>query len=140
MSKFLEKYDVVENVRSSVRNNVVMTPEERNRQKLIQSIDLQLKVIDSLIDNNQVPDVEEGSKSPRLFWQEVLGGYLFTPRFGNDFLFGKNRGVHCASYQELRVLITDFRAAVTNGEFDDSISEISSSRKGRGVGVSRNKS
>lgn len=139
MSKFFDKYNVVENVKSSGRNNVEMTPEEHNRFKLIQSIDQQLTVIDSLIGGSQRVITEEGSKKPRLFWQEALGGYLFTPRFGNDFMFGINRGVHCTSYEQLRVLMTDFRAAVSNSEFDDRIKEIASSRKGRGAGVSRNK-
>lgn len=139
MSKFFEKYNVVENVKASGRNTVEMTPEERNRLKLIQSIDQQLTVIDALIAGSHPAASEEGSKKPRLFWQEALGGYLFTPRFGNDFMFGKNRGVHCTSYEQLRVLMTDFRTAVTNSEFDDRIKEIASSRKGRGAGVSRNK-
>jgi hypothetical protein len=39
----------------------------------------------------------------------------------------------------LRVLLTDFRTAVENTEFDDRIMEIASSRKGRGPSVSRDK-
>ena len=141
MSKFFDKYNVVENVKSTLRNNVDLTPEEKNRQKLVLAIEHQLHLIDQLIDNNEIVSSSvDSKKKTRVFWQETLGGYLFTPRFGNDFLFGKNRGVHCTSYQELRALLTDFRVAVTNGEFDASISEISSSRKGRGIGVSRKKS
>ena len=109
MSKFFEKYNVVENVKASGRNTVELTPEERNRLKLIHSIDQQLTLIDALIAGSHPAASEEGSKKPRLFWQEALGGYLFTPRFGNDFMFGKNRGVHCTSYEQLRVLMTGSR-------------------------------
>jgi hypothetical protein len=83
--------------------------------------------------------VKKGDKvqTPRLFWQDALGGFLFTPRFGNDFLFGKDRGISCSSFQELQNLLIDFKKAVENDEFQDRIAEIASTRKGRGAGVNR---
>jgi hypothetical protein len=141
MSKFIEKYSVSENKKTSGRSNVDVTPEEKNRNKMLLSIDEQLNYVNDLSVGKDITlIIGEKSKKPRLFWQDVLGGFLFSPRFGNDFIFGKDRGVHCSSYDELVTLLNDFKSAVVNLEFDDRLSEISNTRKGRGAGVSRNRS
>ena len=117
-----------------------LSPEEKNRQKMVHSIDEQLIYLDKIASGQELINSENKKiQKPRLFWQDALGGFLLTPRFGNDFLFGKDRGVHCASYEELRLLILDFKSAVAHGEFDERISEIVLARKGRGAGVSRNR-
>ena len=140
MSKFLEKYHIIENKKPPSRKVSYLTPEEKNRQKMIQSIDDQLNFLDKISSGNVGSGIDgENSQKPRLFWQDIFGGFLFTPRFGNDFLFGKDRGVSCSSYEELRMLIVDFKDAVTKCEFDERISEIATARKGRGAGVSRNR-
>ena len=140
MTKFLQKYNVTEAIKGLKRKNNTLTPEEKNKQKLLDAISDQLLYLEKL-SNGHVLQVQKGDKtqSPRLFWQDSLGGFLFTPRFGNDFLFGKDRGISCSSYQELQNLLNDFKKAVENGEFDEKISEIASARKGRGAGVSRNR-
>ena len=141
MSKFLDRYDVVENKKTNKRNNSNLSPLEKNRLKMLQSIDDQLKYVADFAAGHSISaENMKVSQKPRLFWQDTLGGYLFTPRFGNDFLFGKDRGVQCHSYDELRSLLEDFKSAVTNGEFDERITEIASTRKGRGAGISRNRS
>ena len=140
MSKFLEKYNIIENAKVASRKVNNLTPEEKNRLKMIQSIDDQLNFLDKISSGQDVSSSgDEKIQKPRLFWQDTLGGFLFTPRFGNDFLFGKDRGVSCSSYDELRALIQDFKTAVSNCEFDERITEIASARKGRGAGVSRNR-
>jgi len=140
MSKFLDKYSVVEGNKSIIRKNNILTPEEKNKQKLLDVISNQLLYIEKLSNGHDL-QVKKGDKTqiPRLFWQDSLGGFLFTPRFGNDFLFGKDRGISCSSYQELQNLLIDFKKAVENDEFQDRIAEIASTRKGRGAGVSRNR-
>jgi hypothetical protein len=140
MSKFLDKYSVVEGKKSILRKNNVLTPEEKNKQKLLDAISDQLLYLEKLSNGHDLK-VQKGDKTqtPRLFWQDSLGGFLFTPRFGNDFLFGKDRGISCSSYQELQNLFIDFKKAVENDEFQDRIAEIASTRKGRGAGVSRNR-
>jgi hypothetical protein len=140
MSKFLDKYSVVEGKKSIIRKNNILTPEEKNKQKLLDVISNQLLYIEKLSNGHDL-QVKKGDKTqiPRLFWQDSLGGFLFTPRFGNDFLFGKDRGISCSSYQELQNLLIDFKKAVENDEFQDRIAEIASTRKGRGAGVSRNR-
>ena len=107
---------------------------------MLDAISDQLLYLEKL-SNGQDLQVQKGDKTqtPRLFWQDSLGGFLFTPRFGNDFLFGKDRGISCSSYQELQNLLIDFKKAVENDEFQDRIAEIASTRKGRGAGVSRNR-
>ena len=140
MSKFLEKYSVVDNKKAISRKMSDLTPEEKNRHKLLSAIDDQLKYIHELSNGHDITLTHnDKSQKPRLFWQDTLGGFLFTPRFGNDFLFGKDRGISCSSYDQLSVLLNDFKTAVANSEFDDRISEIASARKGRGAGVSRNR-
>jgi hypothetical protein len=71
---------------------------------------------------------------PRFFWIEVDGVMYFTPRFGNEFIFGGNSGVMLADEQSLVSALGDFEAAVDRGEFDDRLKEIAGSRKGRGLG------
>ena len=140
MTKFLEKYSVIDNKKAILRKISDLTPEEKNRNKLLNAIDDQLKYIDELSNGHDITLTHnDKSQKPRLFWQDTLGGFLFTPRFGNDFLFGKDRGISCSSYAELSVLLNDFKKAVANSEFDDRISEIATARKGRGAGVSRNR-
>ena len=140
MTKFLEKYSVIDNKKAILRKISDLTPEEKNRNKLLNAIDDQLKYIDELSNGHDITLTHnDKSQKPRLFWQDTLGGFLFTPRFGNDFLFGKDRGISCSSYAELSVLLNDFKKAVANSEFDDRISEIAIVRKGRGAGVSRNR-
>ena len=140
MSKFLDKYNVVEGKKSIIRKNNILTPDEKNKQKLLDAISDQFLYLEKL-SNGQDLQVQKGDKTqtPRLFWQDALGGFLFTPRFGNDFLFGEDRGISCSSYQELQNLLIDFKKAIENDEFRERIAEIASTRKGRGAGVSRNR-
>jgi hypothetical protein len=140
MSKFFEKYNVVNSSKIITKSSNISTPEERNRAKMINLINDQLVFLDNIICGQEI-SITEGQKSqkPRLFWQDVRGGFLFTPRFGNDFLFGKDRGISCSTHDELKTLIGDFRSAVENSEFDERINEIASARKGRGAGVPRNR-
>jgi|GEM_PF-2494651 hypothetical protein len=71
---------------------------------------------------------------PRFFWIEVDGVMYFTPRFGNDFIFGGNSGVMLEDEKALHAALNDFEAAVDRGEFDERLKEIAGSRKGRGLG------
>ena len=104
MTKFLEKYSVIDNKKAILRKISDLTPEEKNRNKLLNAIDDQLKYIDELSNGHDITLTHnDKSQKPRLFWQDTLGGFLFTPRFGNDFLFGKDRGISCSSYAELSV-------------------------------------
>ena len=141
MSKFLEKYNIIQSSKILKRIDNTLSAEEKNRLKLIGAIDTQLNFIDHNLEGDISFQNEKDKKQKlRLFWQDTLGGFLFTPRFGNDFLFGKDRGVRCATFEELRGLLEDFKIAVGHGEFDDRIKEIADSRKGRGAGVLRNRS
>ena len=139
-SFFLKKKKRTKKTKQKKTKSKQTNKEEKNKQKLLDAISDQLLYLEKL-SNGHVLQVQKGDKtqSPRLFWQDSLGGFLFTPRFGNDFLFGKDRGISCSSYQELQNLLNDFKKAVENGEFDEKISEIASARKGRGAGVSRNR-
>jgi hypothetical protein len=58
----------------------------------------------------------------------------FTPRFGNDFIFGGNSGVMLEDEKALHAALNDFEAEVDRGEFDERLKEIAGSRKGRGLG------
>jgi hypothetical protein len=140
MNRFLQKYNVTEVIKGVKSTHNALSPEEKNKQKMLMAISEQLLFLQKL-SNGHVLQVQKGGKiqTPRLFWQDSLGGFLFTPRFGNDFLFGKDRGISCSSYEELQNLLNDFQKAVENDEFQDRISEIASTRKGRGAGVSRNR-
>lgn len=71
---------------------------------------------------------------PRFFWIEVDGIMYFTPRFGNEFIFGGNSGVMLPDEAALVSALNDFEAAVDRGEFDDRLKEIAGARKGRGLG------
>ena len=72
--------------------------------------------------------------NPRFFWIEVDGVMYFTPRFGNDFIFGGNSVVMLEDEKALHAALNDFEAAVDRGEFDERLKEIAGSRKGRGLG------
>lgn len=68
-----------------------------------------------------------GGRRPSQFWREVSGQLYFTPRFGNEFLFGPNGGVAAADFPALGGLVEDFAGAVSAGEFDEELLRIASS-------------
>jgi len=138
MSNFFDKYQLTEAKKSSTRVVSHLSPQERVREKLIQAVDEQLALLD-LITRGQDISTRKGDKlkKPRLFWADVPGGFFFTPRFGNDFIFEKGSGIFARSPDELKALLIDFQTAVSNSEFDSRATEIASTRKGRGAGVKR---
>ena len=139
MTTFLSKYEVKEAQKLTNKLSVSkLSPEETNRQKLSNAIAQQIKFIEALEGGRSV-SVSKGDKDqmPRLFWSEIVEGFFFTPRFGNEFIFGKDRGISAKSWSELKSLLSDFGEAIGRGEFDERLTEISDMRKGRGAGVKR---
>jgi len=142
MSSFLEKYQITENRRPVGKMAArQMSPEEQSRNKMSLAVAEQLEFAAAQASGRDI-GIRKGDKvkMPRLFWSDVPGGYFFTPRFGNDFIFGKDKGISASSLDDVKGLLKDFGDAVERGEFDARLTEIASTRKGRGAGVKRKKS
>lgn len=133
MNSFLDKHRV-EGIPAAVKaSRTAKGPDEVLRDKLLGALKQQSVLISAAAAGEALP--ADGGRRPRLFWRDVSGQLYFTPRFGNEFLFGLNGGVAAADFPALGELIEDFARAVSAGEFDDQLLRIASTRKGRGKGV-----
>ena len=129
---FLDKYKIeaVPVVRRAARNT--LTPEQRARQRMLDALKVQGELLQAEIDGKTYTITRNGKQmQPRAFWLDTPAGLVFTPRFGNEFLFDKGQGVMVKDRSELIDLLRDFGTAVTAGEFDLRIMEVSRGRAAR---------
>ena len=129
---FLDKYKIeaVPVVRRVARNT--LTPEQRARQRMLDALKVQGELLQAEIDGKTYTITRNGKQmQPRAFWLDTPAGLVFTPRFGNEFLFDKGQGVMVKDRSELIDLLRDFGTAVTAGEFDLRIMEVSRGRAPR---------
>ena len=94
--------------------------------------DLTFPLTTTTVDGKTYTITRNGKQmQPRAFWLDTPAGLVFTPRFGNEFLFDKGQGVMVKDRSELIDLLRDFGTAVTAGEFDLRIMEVSRGRAAR---------
>ncbi len=129
---FLERHRVEGIPVATKASRIAKSPVELLREKLVGALRAQSVLISVVAAGDPLPTV--GGRRPRQFWREASGKLYFTPRFGNEFLFGPDGGVPAPDFSALAVLAEDFAGAVTAGEFDAELLRIASSRKGRGKG------
>ena len=135
---FLDKYKIaaVPVVRRAARST--LSPEQRARQRMLDALKVQAELLQAEIDGKTYMITRNGKQmQPRAFWQDTPAGLVFTPRFGNEFLFEKGQGVLLKDRAELTELLRDFGTAVSAGEFDLRIMEIAQGRAARGKGTGR---
>ena len=134
---FMDKYKIadVPTVRRAVRTQ--QSPEQRARQRMIDALKVQDELLQAEIAGKPHTITRNGKEmQPRAFWMDTPAGLVFTPRFGNEFLFDKGQGVMVKDRSDLIELLKDFGTAVTAGEFDMRIMEIARGRAARAEGGS----
>ena len=134
---FMDKYKIaaVPVMRRTARTQ--QTPEQRARQRMIDALKVQDELLQAEIAGKPYTITRNGKQmQPRAFWMETPAGLVFTPRFGNEFLFDKGQGVMVKDRSELIDLLKDFGTAVTAGEFDMRVMEIARGRGTRAQGGS----
>lgn len=132
---FMDKYKIatVPTIRRMARPQ--QTPEEHARQRMLDALKVQGELLQAEIDGKTYTITRNGKQmQPRAFWMDTPVGLVFTPRFGNEFLFDKGQGVMVKDRSELIDLLKDFGTAVTDGEFDMRIMEIARRRGTRAQG------
>ena len=132
---FMDKYKIaaVPVVRRTARTQ--QTPEQRARQRMIDALKVQDELLQAEIAGKPYTITRNGKQmQPRAFWMDTPAGLVFTPRFGNEFLFDKGQGVMVKDRSELTELLKDFGTAVTAGEFDMRTMEIARGRGARAQG------
>jgi hypothetical protein len=131
---FAEKYKIQDIVAAPRIASPKMSPQERTRHRLLEAIQLQKSIIDGDKAGKPVMVTRNGkSMKPRTFWLQTPAGIAFTPRFGNEFLFEKGRGIILPNMDALSVVLAEFADAVEAGEFDTQLMAILNQRSGRGV-------
>jgi len=126
---FMDKYTVssIPALRRTTRQQ--QTPEQHVRQRMLDTLDVQGALLQAEIAGQPYTITRNGKQQqPRPFWMETPAGLVFTPRFGNEFLFEKGQGVVIGDRSAMAGLLNDFAAAVTAGEFDARLMEISHNR------------
>lgn len=133
---FMDKYKITAApVIRRISQAAQLSPEQRARKRMLDGLEIQQQLLQAEIEGKVFTITRNGKQmKPRAFWLQTPQGTLFTPRFGNEFLFDKGQGVMVKDRSELIDLLKDFSVAVTNGEFDQRIMEISQGRAGRGEG------
>lgn len=132
---FMDKYAIssIPTLRRTARQE--QTPEQHVRQRMLDALDVQEALLRTEMSGQPYTITRNGKQQkPRPFWMETPGGLVFTPRFGNEFLFEKGQGVVIGDRSAMAELLKDFAAAVTAGEFDARLLEISRNRGPAGRG------
>ncbi len=126
---FMDKYTLVSVPAAGRSIRVQQTPEEHVRQRMTAALEIQAALLQAEITGQPYTITRNGKpQQPRTFWMETPTGLVFTPRFGNEFLFEKGQGVVIGDRSAMAGLLKDFAAAVTAGEFDARLMEISRNR------------
>jgi hypothetical protein len=126
---FMDKYAIVAVPLARRAARPQQTPEQHVRQRMLDALNVQGALLQAQMTGQAYTITRNGKQQqPRAFWIEAASGLMFTPRFGNEFLFEKGQGVMARNRTELAELLRDFGAAVTAGEFDARLMEISGNR------------
>lgn len=126
---FIDKYTLVSVPVTGRTTRVQQTPEDRVRQRMMAALNIQAALLRAEMAGQPYTITRNGKQQqPRPFWITIPTGLVFTPRFGNEFLFTKGQGVMAKDRSELAELLKDFGAAITAGEFDARLMEISRNR------------
>jgi hypothetical protein len=126
---FMDKYALVSVPAARRTTRVQQTPEEHVRQRMMTALDIQSALLQAEMAEQPYTITRNGKpQQPRPFWMQTPTGLLFTPRFGNEFLFAKGQGVMAKDRSALAELLNDFGSAITAGEFDARLMEISRNR------------
>ena len=132
---FMDKYKIAAIPVMRRTSRTQQTPEQRARQRMLNALEVQQELLQAEIAGKTYTITRNGKQmQPRAFWMDTPAGLVFTPRFGNEFLFDKGQGVMVKDRSELIDLLKDFGTAVTAGEFDMRIMEIAQGRGGRAQG------
>lgn len=132
---FVDKYKIAAIPVMRRTSRTQQTPEQRARQRMLNALEVQQELLQAEIAGKTHTITRNGKQmQPRAFWMETPAGLVFTPRFGNEFLFDKGQGVMVKDRSELIDLLQDFGSAVIAGEFDMRIMEIAQGRGGRAQG------